>query len=316
MKNSITFLQAFTGAAHAGWVAIPFDTKWKYEEIKEKIMYINPDLIISDERFIKEIKEFSTKVITKEEFEEGVFYQSEVFDVIICEKDLFYMGFTSGTTGKPKAFVRNHLSWVESFKCSTNDFNITKEHNILIIGNLVHSLFLCAAISTLFIGGTIILLEKFSPIKAYELMKKNKNTVLFAVPTMLEALVRENTAQVFNRPLKIICSGAKWEYGLKERIRDVFYKSEFYEFYGASELSFVTYLDPIGNIIRPESIGKPFFNVEVSIRNNGTEVKKGETGKLYVKSNLIFSGYYKNEEGTKEVLKNGWATVGDLARQD
>ena len=52
------------------------------------------------------------------------------------------MGFTSGSTGTAKAFLRAQQSWVHSFDCNVHDFHMKREDSILIAGTLVHSLFL------------------------------------------------------------------------------------------------------------------------------------------------------------------------------
>ncbi len=63
-----------------------------------------------------------------------------------------------------------------------------------------------------------------------------------------------------------------------------------------------------------DSVGRPFHNVEVSIRDEqGQEVAVGEEGVLFVKSNLIFDGYIDQEEETKKVLQGEWATNYDVA---
>lgn len=76
-------------------------------------------------------------------------------------------------------------------------------------------------------------------------------------------------------------------------------------------------LDPKGNKEKPASVGRPFQGVDISVRDDqGQEVSTGEAGILYVKSRMVFSGYFQNPEATKKVLHDGWATAGDLARLD
>ncbi|MBE3102852.1 MAG: AMP-binding protein, partial [Bacilli bacterium] len=142
-------------------------------------------------------------------------------------------------------------------------------------------------------------------------------TTLYVVPTMFASLVKElGKGDGRQKITRLISSGAKWEEGLKQKVRNQFQEAQLYEFYGASELSFVTYLDNQGNIQKPGSVGKPFHNVEISIRKDGREVTLGEVGLLYVKSDMVFIEYYQNYAETNRVFDNGWATVGDLAKQD
>ena len=227
------------------------------------------------------------------------------------------MGFTSGTTGVPKAFLRSHDSWVASFDCNRHDFHMDETDHVLIPGALIHSHFLYGAISTLALGGTVYLMERFSPVQALGFIEKFPMTVLYVVPTMLEALLMENIT--VNQTLKIICSGAKWEEDSKQRFQKRFPQVTMFEFYGASELSFVSVLDNAGNKNKPDSVGKPCHNVEIQIRNTTTgENTKREIGKIFVRSRMIFAGYFHPESRSIQSItdETGWVTVDDMGYLD
>ena len=48
----------------------------------------------------------------------------------------------------------------------------------------------------------------------------------------------------------------------------------------------------------------------------GTAVPQGEVGELAVKGDGVMLCYYKNEEASAEVLRDGWLFTGDMAKQD
>ncbi len=48
----------------------------------------------------------------------------------------------------------------------------------------------------------------------------------------------------------------------------------------------------------------------------GLEIKLGEDGEILVRGDSIFSGYYRNEEATRETIKNGWLHTGDIGQID
>lgn len=326
MKNRVEFLYYFLGAAMAGWIAAPFDPKWRKNELEMTVQQVEPQLLVTDKSFADRLSPMmdgqSIQIIIHEEFRPtAVGVLDRVHDQEISDQQAFYMGFTSGTTGRPKGFIRSHRSWLKSFEGSQVEFGIQSHEWVLAPGPLVHSTFLYAAVHALFIGATVILLDKFSPLKVLDQMTRFPVAVVYMVPTMFEALAAELEEKQMrpgeNQVRAILSAGAKWSQESKQKVAGWFPHAQLYEFYGASELSFITVIGPEGNREKPDSVGRPFHLVQLSIRDDaGNEVKQGEIGKLYVQSPFVFTGYYRNEEETKQVLQDGWATVHDLARQD
>ncbi|MGM0873215.1 MAG: AMP-binding protein [Bacillota bacterium] len=317
MPNGVPFLQLFIGASTAGWVTVPFDLKWKGAEIKKRLALSQPSIVITTRDKYSMMKEVYQHVMIWEDcLEEIKKTASERRKE--NEGDLpFYMGFTSGSTGEPKAFIRSHESWINSFDCNRFDFHIEEKDHVLIPGSLIHSHFLYGAISTLFLGGTVYLLEKFSIIQSLEWIHTQPISVIYVVPTMLEAFLREKV--MIEKNLKIISSGAKWEEHSKLKIREMFCNSFMYEFYGASELSFVTVLSNNETKQKPGSVGKPCHNVEIQIRTSTKKrAKNDEVGKIYVRSKMLFSGYLNSEKCTIQSIQDedGWITVDDMGYLD
>jgi long-chain acyl-CoA synthetase len=68
---------------------------------------------------------------------------------------------------------------------------------------------------------------------------------------------------------------------------------------------------------KPGSIGTVIPDVEAKIVDErGNEVPRGEIGELVIRGCNVMKGYYKNEEATAQVIRNGWLHTSDLARID
>lgn len=317
LPNGIPFLQFFAGAAAAGWISVLFDPKWNVVEIEKRLKISRPSILITSRKLKEKIQHLDTNIIVLEDFLETL----QKIDIIprkMIDSDFpFYMGFTSGTTGDPKAFIRSQHSWLASFQANVVDFQMNEQDLVLIPGALIHSHFLYGAISTLFLGGTVFLLEKFTPKQALSIIDTHPITTVFVVPTMIQAFIKENKR--VTKPIKLISSGAKWEVHSKDQIQNLFPYLSRYEFYGASELSFVTVLTDQEHQLKPSSVGRPCFGVELQIRHENQELANPlEIGKIFIRSNMLFRGYLHASSDKIHCIadSDGWVTVDDMGYID
>ncbi|WP_237389734.1 AMP-binding protein [Bacillus sp. USDA818B3_A] len=317
LPNGLPFLQLFAGASKAGWIAVPYDLKWKTTELEKRIKLFNPSIIVTTREIHYQIKHIIPNVMSLDDSLREI-SRFEVNIIRYSQENLpFYIGFTSGTTGNPKAFVRSQDSWMASFDCNRFDFEINEYDHVLIPGALIHSHFLYGAISTLYLGGTVYLLDKFSPIEGHSWIQSYPITTMYVVPTMVEAFLKQGIQ--ISRSIKLLSSGAKWSERTKLKIYHIFSNITMYEFYGASELSFISVLSDRDGMQKAATVGKPCYGVEVQIRlQDQVLAKPNEIGKIYVRSGLIINGYMDHDGSTVQSIQDeeGWATVHDMGYFD
>jgi len=229
----------------------------------------------------------------------------------------FYVGFTSGSTGVPKGYRRTHRSWTESFDADTREFGIGPADVILAPGALTHSLFLYGLARGLDAGAHVVLCRSFRPRAVVELARRHGASVLYGVPTQLALLLDllEGEGRVLDGIRLVLCSGAKWPPGRKAGLSRLMPGARFAEFYGASELSFITVAKAEEEV--PEgSVGRAFSGVGLSIRDRaGRRLPAGRTGLVFVESPFVFSGYATGESA--DLLRHGAAlSVGDMGMLD
>ncbi|MEM9448046.1 MAG: AMP-binding protein [Cyanobacteria bacterium P01_E01_bin.6] len=225
----------------------------------------------------------------------------------------FYIGFTSGTTGLPKGVIRSHSSWVTSFQSGQVEFGIDDDDHILVPGAFVHSLSLYTAVEALVNGATLHGMPTFTPKAVLQQLTQATITRVVAVPTLLKAIARAASREEMTFPAMrtIISGGSKLSSDLRTQLHTIFPNADILEYYGASELSFIT-LASSAESVPPSSVGRPFHGVEVSVRrDNGTAAEPGQIGWIGVHSEMVCSGYLDAADGTGFRVEDGWATVGD-----
>ncbi|MFG1301274.1 AMP-binding protein [Xanthobacter sp. V3C-3] len=229
----------------------------------------------------------------------------------------FYVGFTSGSTGVPKGYRRAHASWTESFDADTREFGIGPADVVLAPGALTHSLFLYALARGIDAGAHVILSRAFRPRAVADLARRHRASVLYGVPTQLALLLEHLDAEdaTLDSVRLVLCSGAKWPAGRKALLARHLPGAGFAEFYGASELSFITVAKAHEQV--PEgSVGRAFDRVRLAIRDRaGRRLPAGRTGLVFVESPFLFTGYATGE--SDDLLRHGpELSVGDMGRLD
>ncbi|NEE03364.1 AMP-binding protein [Phytoactinopolyspora halotolerans] len=213
--------------------------------------------------------------------------------------DLAWAGFSSGSTGRPRAIVRTRASWTGSYAAAEKLSGLSETDTVLVPGPLVSSLFCFAVLHGLAVGAEVVVTGRWSPRAVRELLPGVD--VVHAVPHMLEAMLP--WLQERARPRVAMVSGAALASGLRERAGAV--GLDVIAYYGAVELSFVA-VDADGSGLRP------FDQVEIELRPAGDDAALGE---VWVRSPWMAEGYLAGATGPFRRDGAGWATVGDLAER-
>ncbi|MGB7381724.1 MAG: AMP-binding protein [Rhodococcus sp. (in: high G+C Gram-positive bacteria)] len=206
--------------------------------------------------------------------------------------DEMLLGVTSGTTGEPKLFVRNQLSWARTLDRSDEVFDIGRGDRLCTPGVLDHTHFLYGALQGLTCGATV-------DVRPLVAAVADAPTHLYSVPTIAWDLVRSGVDSVPS-VRAVLSSAARWPTQGRVALQTVLPNASLTHFYGASELSFVSYdrgVDP--------GAGTLFDGVEAEVRDSI----------VHVRSDMLFDGYL-TESGVTGGPVDGWMTVGDRGTVD
>ncbi|MEK4852206.1 AMP-binding protein [Paenibacillus sp. FSL H7-0756] len=323
--NRIEFAEFLLGAIYAGCAPVLLDPMWPQAVLEQVIHQCEPGMIISEAQYAAKLAGSSFCGMARLVFDNGQSTGSYREWLSGCgseasaerHPELLFIGYTSGTTGVPKGYMRTHQSWFNSFRATEQAFGLHQMQHVLAPGPFVHSLSLFALLQSLYSLATFHLLAEFDAARVLEFCSCHPEVILFVVPAMADAMLHHADKTAAKVTMQaIISSGGKWPAASAQRCRERFKGAKLYEYYGSSEASYISYQELTG-AEPPDSLGRPFSGVELSTRDGQfREVPPGTVGELYVRSGMMFAGYYGLPEETAQVFRDGWLRTGDYAAMD
>ena len=221
-----------------------------------------------------------------------------------ADSDTAVVLHTSGTTGTPKGAELTHGSLGSNQEVIVRRLvKLTDEDVVLACLPLFHVFGMtCAMNAAIAAGAGLSLMARFDPAKAIERIRRDRVTVLEAVPTMYSALlsVADQFPPEATATLRTCVSGGA---ALPVAVLNDFEKTfdaMILEGYGLSETSpAVTFNHPDAER-RPGSIGTPIEGVQVRlVDEDGNQVPTGTPGEIQVKGPNVMKGYWNLPDATR-----------------
>jgi fatty-acyl-CoA synthase len=231
--------------------------------------------------------------------------------------------FTSGTTGRPKAVLLAHRSLVNNARLTM----ITAEVEPGAVGVVPLPMFHTAAcvISTLgpaWVGGTEVLIERFEPGPVLDVMDREDARVLFAVPTVLSALLEAARRRDFDAPhLDTVLVGASILAPVTIAAAQETFGAAVHNLFGQTELS------PVLSLTRRDdtrddlatTVGRPLPRTGARVVDpaTGEVVPLGTEGEICARGYLQLLRYHDDPDATASTVDpEGWVHTGDLGTMD
>jgi len=239
-------------------------------------------------------------------------------------EDLFALMYTSGTTGRPKGAMRSHAGNGLLAFATALEFGLSREDTGLLVMPMCHANSLYFFVTFLYLGATVVVDDhrSFDAEALLATLAREHVTFTSLVPThyIMMLGLPEATKERYDVSAvgKLLISSAPARADTKRAILAHFANSRLFELYGATETGWVTILRPDEQIERLGSVGREWAG-SGAIRLldiDGREVTDGDVGELFSRTSYVFDGYWKNPEKTAEAFRDGWCSVGDMARRD
>ena len=240
--------------------------------------------------------------------------------------DLAIVGYTSGTTGRPKGVMHSQLTMLRALRHMPVHFDIRPRSRCAMTGTLSFVAGLWGVLLPhLYLGGEISFMAGLAPDEWFARMLAEGSTVTY-VPTPLAGAFVEQVQrhpQVLRTLRAAVHSGSQMP---PDAVRAVVAAigDRYGESYGMTETGApVTRTESADWVTAGEaddiyaSAGRPVHIAEIAIlAANGKRLAPGETGEIAVHSDTQFVGYFHNPQLTAEAVVDGWLRTGDIGHVD
>lgn len=230
--------------------------------------------------------------------------------------------WTSGTTGKSKGVLQSHNSWIRPIAEAASIYFDSQPgdiiYNVLPLYN--SGAWITAIFRALYEGIPVVLETKFSVSTFLDRLRHFKATQTFTLGAMHMFLFnsppKEDDADNPLRKAQMV--------PMPEQLREPFSKRFDVDLlpmgYGQSEVMVILTPAFCMGEVPFSSLGRPLDDMEIKLFDDDfNEVAQGEIGEICIKPlkpNVIFNGYFDDDEANKNAFTGEWYHTGDLGKID
>jgi long-chain acyl-CoA synthetase len=354
MRNYPEWSIAFWAAAAVGAVVVPLNAWWTSDELEYGLTDSGSRLIFADAQRLERLQNIASDLplehivaVRCEAVPAGVTAIDTLWQgasdalrlptVSIVPEDNATLFYTSGTTGFPKGTLGTH----RNFCSAALTMPYSGVQGILRSGGTLLDLMALkktprAALLTVPLfhvtgchglmlgnfssGGKLVMMQKWDPVVALELIEQERINIFSGVPTMVRQLLDANETE--QRDLSTVTNigygGAPAPPELLRRIKAVMPAVGASNGWGITETSAAIATNTRQDYAdKPDSVGPaaPVCDVKV-VNEAGEQLAAGELGELWVRGPNVVKGYWRQPEATAAAFTDGWFHTGDLGKID
>lgn len=342
-QNSPEWCFAFYGAMRCKSIVVPLDAQSTKKEIEYVINDCRPDIVfISDDKkeMFADMNLQNARLMTKDDVVLSDDKNIPATDIPLGNLgDVMLINYTSGTTGNPKGVMLTYKNVMFNIDSVSKQVPIFQEDsNVMVLLPLHHILpLLGSLVAPLYMGGTLHIAEAMNAESIIKTLNAGKVSIIIGVPRLYDMLVKgimsKINASFVTRLLykitKLIGSDAVSR-AIFSSVHKKFGGHLKYLVSGGAALSVetATILKTLGLYVL-EGYGMTETAPMISFTRPGRrkvgyagellpniEAKIAENGEICVKGDNVMKGYYKREEETAQIIKDGWLHTGDMGILD
>ncbi len=325
-QNCYEYILLYGAAAKLGGIMLPINWRLTPAEIEYILADAQPRFLFLGKEYGNLAQEFKKKL----PFLERIFYWSgdepeasafaslleeegEIRDSDVSDDDPYLIIHTAAVAGKPRGATLSQGNIIATNMQHMAVMGLREDDAYLHLLPLFHIADLALSFSVMHAGGKNVIMTRFDPELALQLMEKEKITIIGEFPPMLNMLLEKLEGKSYD------ISSLKHVSGIDhpENIAKLKQKApaEFWIGFGQTETSGM--VTACAFTEKPKSAGKegPLAKIKL-VDDYDREVPVGQPGEICVRGPLVFLGYWNLEEDNRYTFREGWHHTGDIGRLD
>jgi long-chain acyl-CoA synthetase len=351
MRNYPEWVVAFAAVTSVGAISVSLNAWWTDDELGWALEDCGASVLIADRERVERTAGRATKLGVRvlgvrlgdaaapgvDRWEEALPLGSPLPAVDIDPDDDATILYTSGTTGRPKGAVSTHRAVVQAllgYACRAAVDRLRRDPeagadaaapvsrpSFVLIVPLFHVTGAVPVMLSCFATGLkLVIMYKWDPERALELIERERVTNFVGVPTQSWDLLQSPRFGEFDTSSLVAVGGggAPAPPELVRRVSTSFAKASPNIGYGMTETN--AYGPQNGGadyLSHPTSTGRATPILSIEIRDEmGRPVPVGERGEIWFKGPNLIRGYWNRPDATAETIVDGWLRTGDIGRLD
>ncbi len=325
--NSVPYVVAYLAAVGMGVVVVPLPQSTTAESLARMIKDCDARLVLVDAHAHELLDGTAVPTTVRDLARFASFDGPPDADARFDWADLdpshpFNIIYSSGTTGTPKGIVQSH-AMRDTHVCLGEACGYRAGCVTLLSTPLYSNTTLISLLPTLALGGTAVLMRKFSVEGFLSLAHQHRVTHAMLVPIQYQRLMASERFDAFDLSSfeEKFCTSAPFSPDLKREVL-VRWPGNLTEYYGMTEGGGLCMLLAHRHPDKLHTVGQPSVDSDMRIIDeDGIELPAGDVGEIVARSGTFMSGYHNRPDATEEVIWTSpagqrFVRTGDIGRFD
>jgi acyl-CoA synthetase (AMP-forming)/AMP-acid ligase II len=309
-QNCIDYVTTMLACAKSGFIAACVNWRLAERELRQSIELAEPSILFLSSEFTNWSREPVPSVEFGAAFDQLLETGSDVEPTAdVASEDGLIILYTSGTTGRSKGALISHRAMIARGLLMRADWAIRRDDGFIAWSPLFHMASADPTFATLTQGGTVSVVAGFEPAEIVTALSLHSVGWMVLMPGMIERLSAE--LEHCETALKhVAVAGCMANLVPKDQIARIsgLLNAPFLNSFGSSE----TGIAPAsGNWIEPGQVPNGLAKRQSSSCEIRLVDESGQVGEIWLRSPLLFSGYWNDPGASEMAFSGGWYHMGD-----